>query len=145
MIKNESAYQKAIEKLEEDVQFIAAERKRFKEMGLTDTQIELAVQPLISFHEQLKDEVKYYEQIKRGIFNPIHKLTDIGKSLIAYRIYIGMSQAELAEKLGVSEAQVSRDERHEYYGATTEKIENVMKAMNMVTTINIEISAGASA
>jgi DNA-directed RNA polymerase specialized sigma subunit len=145
MIKNESAYQKAIEKLKSDLEFIDSERKRFKAMGLDEEQIELAVQPLISFHEQLKEEVNYYEKIKRGVFNPIYKFTDIGKSLIAYRIYIGMSQAELANRLMVSEAQVSRDERHEYYGATTEKIENVMKAMDMVTTINIEISAGKGA
>lgn len=145
MIKNESAYQKAVEKLKSDLGFIESEKKRFKQMGLNEEQIELAVQPLISFHEQLKEEVNYYEKIKRGVFNPIYKFTDIGKSLIAYRIYIGMSQAELANRLGVSEAQVSRDERHEYYGATTEKIENVMKAMDMVTTINIEISAGKGA
>lgn len=142
MIKNEMAYQKALEKLKTDLALIASEKKRFKEMELNEEQIEMAVQPLISFHEQLKEEVHYYEQIKRGVFNPIHKFTDIGKSLIAYRIYIGMTQAQLAERLDVSEAQISRDERHEYYGATTEKIEKVMKAMNMVTTINIEISAG---
>lgn len=145
MIKNETAYQKAIEKLKQDKEIIAREKKRFKDMGLNDEQMEMAVQPLVSFHEQLKEEVTYYERIKRGSFNPIHELTDIGKSLIAYRIYIGMPQAELAGKLGVSEAQVSRDERHEYYGATTEKIEKVMKAMNMRATINIEISAGLGA
>ncbi len=50
-----------------------------------------------------------------------------------------MTQSELANKLGVSEPQVSRDERHEYYGATTEKIETVMEAMGMKTTIIIEI------
>lgn len=145
MIKNESAYQKAIEKLKTDLEFISTEKRRFKEMGLDDEQIGMAIQPLWSFHEQLKEEVAYYERIKRGVFNPIHKFTEIGKALIAYRIYIGMSQAELAHRLGVSEAQVSRDERNEYYGATTEKIEKVMKAMNMVTTINIEISAGTGA
>lgn len=145
MIKNEAAYQKALEKLKTDLEFITNEKKRFKEMELDKEQIEMAVQPLISFHEQLKEEVNYYEKIKRGIFNPIHKFTDIGKSLIAYRIYIGMTQAQLAERLDVSEAQISRDERHEYFGATTEKIEKVMKAMNMVTTINIEISAGLGA
>lgn len=145
MIKNESAYQKAVEKLKSDLEFIANERVRFKKLGLDEEQIELAIQPLFSFHQQLKEEVDYYEKIKQGVFNPIYNFTDIGKSLIAYRIYIGMSQAELANRLGVSEAQVSRDERHEYYGATTEKIENVMKAIDMVTTINIEISAGRSA
>jgi len=145
MIKNETAYQKAIEKLKEDLAFISSEKRRFKEMGLDDEQIEMAIQPLLSFHEQLKAEIAYYERIKRGVFNPIHKFTEIGKSLIAYRIYIGMSQAELAERLGVSEAQVSRDEKNEYYGATTDKIEKVMKAMNMVTTIHIEIFAGMGA
>lgn len=140
MIKNESAYQKAVEKLKQDQAFIAGERKRFEKIGLTAEQVEMAVQPLISFHEQLKAEVEYYERIKRGSFNPIYKFTEIGKTLIAYRIYLSMSQAELAKRLKVNESQVSRDERHEYYGATTEKIENVMEAMGMKATINIEVS-----
>lgn len=142
MIKNESAYQKAVEKLKEDLEYIESEKIRFKEMGLNEEQIDLAIQPLISFHEQLKEEVNYYERIKRGSFNPIYKFSDIGKTLIAYRIFLGMSQAQLAERLGVSESQVSRDERHEYYGATTEKIERVMHAMGMKATINIEVSTG---
>lgn len=145
MIKNETAYQKALEKLKQDKEYIASEKKRFDEMQLSEEQVDMAIQPLISFHEQLKEEVEYYERIKRGSFNPVHKFTDIGKSVIAYRIYIGISQAELAKRLGVSEAQVSRDERNEYYGATTEKIEHVMKAMDMKTVINIEISAGLGA
>lgn len=140
MIKSESAYQKAVERLKADKEFIVSEKKRFAELKLTEEQIEMAIQPLISFHDQLEEEIKYYERIKRGSFNPIYKFTDIGKSLIAYRIYLGMTQARLAELLGTSESQVSRDERHEYYGATTEKIENVMKAMSMKATINIEIT-----
>lgn len=140
MIKNESSYQKAVEKLKYDQEFISSEKKRFKEMELNDEQIKMAIQPLISFHEQLKAEVEYYERIKRGSFNPIYKFTDIGKTLIAYRIYLGMTQAELARKLDVSESQISRDERHEYYGATAEKIEDVMNAMGMKATINIEIT-----
>ena len=139
MIKNEPAYQKAVEKLKQDQEFIRSEKKRFEKMGLTPEQTNMAIHPLISFHGQLKAEVEYYEKIKRGSFNPIYKFTDIGKTLIAYRIYLGMTQAELANKLGVSESQVSRDERHEYYGATTEKIEAVMEAMGMKATINIEI------
>jgi DNA-directed RNA polymerase specialized sigma subunit len=145
VIKNESAYQKAVEKLAEDLEYIEQEKARLKSLGLDGEQIEAAIQPLVCFHQQLKEEVAYYEAIKRGVFNPIHRLTDIGKSLIAYRIYINMTQAELADKLEVSEAQVSRDERHEYYGASIDKIEKVMAAMGMVTTINIDISAGRSA
>lgn len=141
MIKNEAAYQKALEKLRQDKEFIKSEKLRFKEMGLNDEQINMAIDPLISFHEQLKEEVEYYEKIKRGEFNPILKFTDIGKNLIAYRIYLNMTQAELARRLDVSEAQISRDERNEYYGATTEKIEAVMSAMGMKAIINIEIAS----
>jgi DNA-binding XRE family transcriptional regulator len=140
MIKNEAAYQKAVEKLKQDQELIASEKRRFEEMGLNVEQIEMAIKPLESFHEQLKAEVEYYERIKRGSFNPIYKFTDIGKTLIAYRIYLGMSQAELARRLEVSESQISRDERHEYYGATAEKIEAVMEAMGMKATINIEVT-----
>lgn len=145
MIKNESAYQKAVEKLKQDKEFISSEKKRFEDMGLTSEQTKMAIEPLISFHEQLKAEVEYYEKIKRGSFNPIYKFTDIGKTLIAYRIYLSMTQAELANKLGVSESQVSRDERHEYYGATTDKIESVMEAMGMKAIINIEIDGAIGA
>jgi DNA-directed RNA polymerase specialized sigma subunit len=145
VIKNETAYQKAQEKLKQDKDFIAKEKIRFKELGLNDEQINMAIEPLLSFHEQLKEEVEYYERIKRGSFNPIHRFTDIGKTLIAFRIYINMTQSELARKLEVSEAQVSRDERNEYYGATTEKIEAVMSAMGMKATINIEVATGLGA
>jgi len=145
LIKNETAYQKAQEKLKQDKDFIAKEKMRFKEMDLNDEQINMAIEPLLSFHEQLKEEVEYYERIKRGSFNPIHKFTDIGKSLIAFRIYMNMTQTELARKLDVSEAQISRDERNEYYGATAEKIEAVMSAMGMRATINIEVAAALGA
>ncbi|MCM3715608.1 helix-turn-helix transcriptional regulator [Alkalihalobacillus oceani] len=33
-----------------------------------------------------------------------------------------MSQQDLAERLGVSPSQVSRDERNEYYGARLERL-----------------------
>lgn len=145
MIKNESAYQKAVEKLKDDKKYIASEKKRFEEMQLNGEQIEMTVQPLLSFHAQLRAEVEYYEKVKCGSFNPIYRFTDIGKTLIAFRIYLGISQAELAKRLNINESQVSRDERHEYYGATAEKIESIMRAMKMKMTINIDVNEGEGA
>lgn len=107
-------------------------------MGLTEEQVEKALQPSITFHEQLKEEVVYYERIRRGEFEPIINLHNLGKSLIAYRIYVGLSQQELADRLGVSASQVSRDERNEYYGATLERVQEVMEAMRMVAKMEIQ-------
>lgn len=138
MIKTESAYKKTLEKLEEDKRFIQSQKRALEEMGLTYEQINKALQPSITFHEQLKEEVIYYERIRRGEFEPIINLHNLGKSLIAYRIYLGLSQQELAERLNVSASQISRDERNEYYGATMERIQEVMKAMHMVAKTEIE-------
>ena len=62
----------------------------------------------------------------------------MGKTLIAYRIYLGLSQQELADRLGVSASQVSRDERNEYYGATLERLQEVMEAMRMISKTEIQ-------
>lgn len=140
MIKTEQSYKEAVEKLLQDKIFIKEQTKKLEEMGLESEHIELAIQPYTSFHEQLKEEVEYYEHIKRGEFAPVVNLKTLGKTLIAYRIYIGMSQQELATKLGVSPSQVSRDERNEYYGATIERIQNVMEAMNMTSITRIDPS-----
>ncbi|MDV2886360.1 helix-turn-helix transcriptional regulator [Alkalihalophilus pseudofirmus] len=138
MIKTEPAYRKALEKLKEDNVFIEKQKKTLQEMGLTGEQVEKALQPAISFHEQLKEEVAYYERIKRGEFDTMINLHQLGKTLIAYRIYTGLSQQELAARLGVSPSQVSRDERNEYYGATLERLQQVMEAMRMVSKTEIQ-------
>ena len=139
MIKTEPAYKKALDKLQEDKIFMENQKKALEEMGLTNEQIEKALQPSITFHEQLKEEVVYYERIKRGQFDPIINLHELGKTLIAYRIYLGLSQQELADGLGVSPSQISRDERNEYYGATLERLQQVMEAMGMVSKTEIHL------
>lgn len=138
MIKTEAAYRKAVEKLQEDLEIIEKEMERFRSLGLTDEEVRIAIEPQITFHEQMKEEVDYYEKIKRGDFGQCVNLNNIGRLLVAYRIYLGISQQELADRLDVSESQVSRDERHEYYGATKERIQDVMEAMEM-TTVTVTI------
>lgn len=131
MIKTDAAYKKAVEKLKEDKKLIELQRQKLVEMGLNEAQTEKALEPMITFHIQLKEEIEYYDCIRRGEFAPILNLSGIGRTLIAYRIYKGMSQEELASKLGVSPAQISRDERNEYYGATVEKLQKVMDVLSM--------------
>lgn len=138
MIKTETAYKKALKKLQEDETFVHNQKSSLEEKGLTNEQITKALEPTISFHEQLKEEVASYEHIIRGEFNTIINLHDIGKMLIAYRIYLGISQQDLAKRLETTPAQVSRDERNEYYGATIERLQQVMDAMSMVSETRIK-------
>ena len=49
-----------------------------------------------------------------------------------------MSQRELAERLGVSEAQISRDERNKYHGITVDRAQRVLDAMGETLTSHVE-------
>ena len=131
MIKTEKDYLEAKSRLDQEYKTLENHEKKMKAVGLTDEQISLAIDPLVSFTLQLKEEVAEYEKLKRGQFDPFVNLEGLGRTLIALRIYKGMSQKDLADKLGVSEPQVSRDERNEYHGASIEKVQRVLDALNV--------------
>ncbi len=58
--------------------------------------------------------------------------------LIAARIANGVTQRELAERLGVSEAQVSRDERNEYHGITVDRAQRILDVLDEKVSARIE-------
>ncbi|MGC9199945.1 MAG: helix-turn-helix domain-containing protein [Acidobacteriaceae bacterium] len=53
-----------------------------------------------------------------------------GQTLISLRIAQGISQRDLARRLGVHESQVSRDERNEYFGIILERTIRILDALN---------------
>lgn len=130
MIRNENEYQEAVTRLMEERGRLDAQRKQLKADGLTPEQIKRACDPMESFHLQLAEEVKSYERLKRGEFGEVHNLLGIGRLLVGLRIAQGISQRALAERLGVNESQVSRDERNEYHGVALERAERILNALH---------------
>jgi ribosome-binding protein aMBF1 (putative translation factor) len=129
MIRNDKEYQEAVKRLKADQKIMDEQKRQLASEGLTDEQIQRGIEPLLSFHQQLVEEVEWYERIKRGDIGTILSITDLGKCLIALRIASGMSQKELAERLGVKESQVSRDERNEYFGITLQRAQKIVDAI----------------
>lgn len=129
MIRNEQEYQECLKRLGQDRQHIAQQKKALKEAGLTAKQIKKALEPARSFHEQLEEEVEWYERVKRRDFGEIQKITDLGQILIALRIANSLSQQELADRLGVSASMVSRDERNEYTGITLDRAQRILDTL----------------
>jgi DNA-binding XRE family transcriptional regulator len=138
LIRTEKEYQEMLRRLDQDREFIQKQREQLEQMNLTEEQINRAMEPALSFHEQLKEEVEYYERIKRGDFEAFINLAGLEKLLIGIRISLGISQAELARRLGVSEAQVSKDERNEYHGISVEKAQRILDALNVTVTSRVE-------
>ena len=138
MLRTENEYKEALRRLAKDRDVIALQRVNLKELGLNVEQTERAMQPSICFYDQLKEEVEAYEKLRRGDFDPLNNLTQIGMLLIGTRIALDMSQADLAHRLGVSQACVSRDERNEYHGVTVEKAQRILEALGVEIYIRVE-------
>ena len=134
MIRTEEEYIAAVERVEDEVIAIEKERQRLLELGLSEEQAEYALQPAVTFREQYLDEVEEYERLRRGQLDSSFNLMGIGRRLVQARIYRKITQQELAEKLGITAQQVSRDERNEYHNAGIERIKKVMEALGLEMT-----------
>lgn len=139
MIRNEAEYKKAVEKLKQEKVRLQQMRQRLIDKGLSKAEIKRAMDPVESFHLQFEEEVESYEKLKRGEFDQLENLRGLGHLLIALRIAQGITQKDLAEKLGTSDSQVSRDERNEYHGITLERISKVLEALGaqLSSTVNL--------
>lgn len=138
MIRSEKEYREAVERLRQDEEVLALQKEKLEGLGLSEVEVRRALEPMLSFRAQLEEEVEWYERVRRREFGIIRDLSAVGTLLIALRIANGLSQRELAEKLGVSEAQVSRDERNEYHGITVDRAQRVLDAMNETLTSRVE-------
>ena len=131
MIRNENEYQEAVRRLREEQERLAEHRKRLEEMGLAVDEVKRALDPLRSFQEQLAEEVESYERLRRGEMGELRNLHGLGTTLVALRIALGLTQRELAERLGVHESQISRDERNEYHAVTVERASRILDALGV--------------
>jgi ribosome-binding protein aMBF1 (putative translation factor) len=140
MIRNETEYQEAVARLADEQKRLAEHRARLKDAGLKDEEIKRVIDPMESFHLQLKEEVESYERLKRGEFDELENLRGLGHLLISLRIAQGVSQRDLAERLGVHESQISRDERNEYFSVKLERAVKILDALNvrLRTTVEFE-------
>lgn len=131
MIRNEQEYREAVERLTAEKKRFDEHRQRLIDDGIKKAGVQRVMEPLISFHEQLREEVEHYENLKRGKFPDLSNLKGLGVLLVSLRIARGMSQRELAAKLEVHESQVSRDERNEYHGVTVDRAIKILDALGV--------------
>ena len=131
MIRSDAEYQEALTRQDRERELLAQEEAALRAQGVGAAALKRALDPMRSFHRQLAEEVASYERLKRGEFDETLNFGGVGRTLVALRIYLGVSQRELAARLGVHESQVSRDERNEYHGVTVERAGRVLDALGV--------------
>jgi ribosome-binding protein aMBF1 (putative translation factor) len=81
--------------------------------------------------ESLRAELREYEGIKSGETSPpdLSYIAVVPQDLIRARIAAGLSQKELAERLGMPEQQIQRYEAVEYESVSLARIIEIAKAL----------------
>jgi ribosome-binding protein aMBF1 (putative translation factor) len=112
---------------------------RLRDKGLNEDDIKTVLDPIISFHLQLAEEAEGYEKLRRREFSELKNFEGLGRLLVAVRIAMGLSQRDLAAKLGVHESQVSRDERNEYFGITVDRASRIIDALGLTLRTSVDV------
>ena len=88
---------------------------------------------------QLQDEVREYDQLTSGEFTlpALERLDQIAPYIVKLRIARGMSQTELANRLGVSKQVVSRNEEDEYQGVAILRLQEILDVLRIRARISL--------
>ncbi len=84
----------------------------------------------------LEADLSHYNLLKSGeiTFAKAHSLESLPSTLVQARIATGMSQTDLAERLGMKPQQIQRYEASNYAGASLERLIDVSKVLNVHIT-----------
>ena len=126
--KELEASKKQLSKLKELYETQLAE---LKGKGLSEAQAKDSLSSSWTYAMQCQEEIDLYEKLKRGELPPVEEFSTRGKYFVAARIARGMTQRELAERLGTKESAVSRDERNEYHGISMDKMDRLAAVLNL--------------
>ena len=140
MIKNERQYL-----------ITKAQAKNFKEAieayanKTTDTHPLLAKAQLEALESQLAElntQLKEYEKLRSGRLKRLKKSSfqNLPIELIRARIARGLTQKDLARKLGLKEQQIQRYEETDYASASLSRVNEVIKALEIEVKEEITLS-----
>ena len=129
MIKNERQYKVTKQRVEEFTSAITALRNKEKLTEWDQVQLDALSGQLTD----LESEVEEFDQLRSGVVAEmeINSFGELPSALVRARIASGLTQRELAQKLGLKEQQIQRYEQQDYAGARIERIKEVMEALGL--------------
>ena len=132
MITNELQYRVTKSEVQKFVD--AIESLKQKPLGKTDPILRQAqIDAMQSQLEEMYQDLADYEMLKqqeRTEFST-HSITELPLGLIQARIVQGLTQEQLAKKLGVSKQQVQRDEENFYASASLQRLAKVAEVLKV--------------
>lgn len=89
---------------------------------------------LRSQFEELQAQIEEYEALRSGKHHVLEvaSFSELPRALIQARIAAGLSQKELAERLGIKEQQIQQYESTDYAGASMARVQEVINALGIL-------------
>lgn len=143
MIQNEHQYkvtQTKLRELEKSLLDLDVERSNLSVRLLQAEK--KGIQVLI---DRLRSEVVEYDNLKQQK-TPIQisSIDELAIGLIKARISRGMTQKELAVKIGVQEQQIQRYEENRYASASLARLTEIARALEIIFDRPVELQMGLS-
>ncbi len=113
------------------------QNERWPRTGFTDQQIAELSKPIEAKIAELEVRIEAWKRLAAGDVDDSVSLAGFGTRLAELRVAAGMSQRELARAMGVSDSQVSRDERTMYAGITVKRAIKVLAALGFEAEVHI--------
>jgi transcriptional regulator with XRE-family HTH domain len=107
--------------------------ERLDNRAVDRARTELELKAVLAETRRLEAELDDYEALKegRGEVGTAKSLEDLPRLLIRARIAAGLTQAELAEELGLKEQQIQRYEATDYESASLSRLTEVADALDL--------------
>lgn len=143
MIQNEHQYKVTQTKLRELGQ--ASIDLAVNSCNLSERLLQAEKQGIQVLIDRLKSEIVEYDNLKQQR-TPIQiaSIEDLAVGLIKARIAVGMTQKELAAKIGVQEQQIQRYEENQYASASLARLTEIARALEIIFAHPVEFQMGLS-
>ena len=133
MIKNERQYRAAKSHVDRFAHTLQTLRDgQIEGRGLHPLILKAQQEAISSQIADLESELRAYESLRRGEYrvDDLRAVHELPSALIKARISLGLSQKDLAERIGLKEQQIQRYEATDYASASLTRITEVVEALN---------------
>jgi HTH-type transcriptional regulator/antitoxin HigA len=134
MIKSDAQRERTVAQIEGFRQALAKVEQEMP--GKRSTAVRASYGSMI---RQLGDELHEYDQLKSGelALPHVERLDQIAPFIAKIRIAKGVSQTELARRLGVSKQVISRYEENEYQTVAMARLQEILDAIGIKTLVTL--------
>jgi ribosome-binding protein aMBF1 (putative translation factor) len=144
MIKNEKQYNITKTQAEKFAKALRDTSKGTSVLNIHPTLAKAQLEAIKSQYEELQQELREYEELKNGKRKTIrvNSFEYLPVALIQARIARGLTQKDLAQRLGLKEQQIQRYEASSYAKASLTRINQIIDVLDIKIGSKVDLANG---